>query len=348
MKSGLLRTTGVRLGVVLLTPVLVMGLVVGLAVAATLRFTGLPEDAAFRVDGTVVTDAELQDRLEVLEALYGVAPPREAELQEQFRRDSAKAVVVSMVLDRAAREKGIVIADKAAHEALAALIDDGFPEGRKGFVQLLGTVGASEQDVLDELKRQEATTRLFDEIVSGPAAHPDVTDEEVRRYYDEHPDRFTQPETRHLRNIVVASREAADRVVADISGGADFADLARQVSLDGSTRDAGGDLGVVVRDVLADGYAQVAFSAPPGELFGPVESEHGWNVGQVLEVRPGGKQSFEQVKDQLRAALESKEKLDFWHRWITERIHEADVSYADEYRPANPDMTFPAAEAAPE
>jgi peptidyl-prolyl cis-trans isomerase C len=322
----------VALGLVatLLTPI-VLG---GAAVLFAVKVTVLPADAAFRAYGTVVTRAELEHRLGVLKALYGIAPPSDPAKLDAYHRQSAEAVAVSTVLDHAARAQGIVIEEKDARDQLGQLIGWRFPDGMTGFARLLGQVGASEKDVVDEISRQKAVALLFDKVEAmppGPVAP--ATEGDARTYYDQHPAAFAQPVIRHLRNIVVATRSDADDVVNQLRAGADFAQTAQRTSLDQSTRDAGGDLGFVARDQLEDPVAGPAFSTAVGGVFGPVQATHGWNVGQALEERPAGMPSFEQVEPELVTELTSARKAGRWREWVREQMRQADITYADDLAP---------------
>jgi peptidyl-prolyl cis-trans isomerase C len=329
--------------VVVLTPTIV----IGLAVLLALRVTSLPANAAFRVGDTVVTRPELVNRLDLLRALYGIQAPPDPAKRDAFRRQSAQAVALSMLLDRAARDEGIVVEGKDVQDAFDQLIKARFPNGRGEFVELLGAVGASEKDVTDEITRQQTTRRLYEKITAAHAAELEVSEPEARRYYEQNPARFVDPETRHLRNIVVATESEAAEVIAKARSGVDFGQLAKQFSLDESTRDIGGDLGFVGRDRLDPDYAVAAFAGPVGDLFGPVRANKGWNVGQVTELHPAGQLSFEQVSDQLRAELKNAKSLLIWRDWVAERIRAADIQYADEFRPAEPNEPIPGDSAGP-
>lgn len=313
--------------------------VVGLCVLVAARLAALPDDAAMRVSGTVVTITDLKHRLQVLKALYGIAAPSDPQGQDAFRRQSAQAIAVGMVLRRAARDEGIVVEEKTAREALERMIVERFPGGRAGFVQLLRQVGASEQDVVDEIERQQATAQLADKVIPHQEA---VSEADARRYYDQHGPRFVQPAARHLRNIVVASQNDANDVVNRLRSGTDFAALAKQFSLDQSTREAGGDLGYVSANELDAAYATAAFAAGTGVVYGPIKTAHGWNVGQVLEQRAPVRLAFDQIKDQLRGDLARRNAETSWRDWVTRRVKDAHVEYADLYRPRNPDAPLPA------
>ncbi|MFR9805059.1 peptidyl-prolyl cis-trans isomerase [Pseudonocardia sp. RS010] len=319
-----------RIGLAAGAVVVVAALVVG----GIRWFTALPADAAFRSVGTTVTEAQLAQRLEALEALYGIRAPSDPDGADRFRRESAKAVAVDMAVQQAAAERGIVTAELQARGELDKIIADKGPDGRKQFVALLGQVGASEQDVVDELVRQDTTRRLYDDVTKGL---PEVTEDDLHKAFDERRDLMAVPEQRHVRNLVVRTKEDADAALKRAVGGEDFGAVARQVTLDGSTRDSGGDLGLVAADQLENGFAAAAFGAAPQAFFGPVQTRFGWNVGQVTEIVPAKPLSFEQVHEDLRTTLASERALSTWQQFLTDRIADADIEYADAYRPADPD-----------
>jgi peptidyl-prolyl cis-trans isomerase C len=176
---------------------------------------------------------------------------------------------------------------------------------------------------------------LFQDV-TGPAADS-VTDDQLPAYFEGHRAEFVTPEQRHLRNIVVATKDQADQVYQKAKAGSEFAALVTESSLDDGTRDKQGDLGVVAASRLEPEYAAAAFAAPGGSVFGPVRTRFGWNVGQVTEVVPGAQSVFEQIKDKVRDALRSERALDASRTWLAERIRQAHVEYADDYRPADPD-----------
>lgn len=298
------------------------------------RLHALPADAAFRLDDSVTTVEQLDHRVQLLGALYGVQRPSDPAKVDQFTRDSAKAVAVSTILDRAAADQGIVIADKTASDQLDKVISQSYPGGRQEFVTKLGQLGVSEQDVLDEIKRQLANAQLYDSVTKGAAP---VTDDDVAKAFQDRKQQMVRPEARDLRNIVVGTEAEAEQVLQRLRSGTDFAAVAGQTSLDQSTKDKGGDLGPMTADQLDKAYADAAFKAPAGTVFGPVQTQNGWNIGQVVSVTPAAPLTFDQVKDQLKTQLANERKSALWNSWLAGRIKAAGVQYADTYRPADPD-----------
>jgi len=139
----------------------------------------------------------------------------------------------------------------------------------------------------------------------------------------------------------VAGKREAREVVERAEAGEAFGKLVLAYSLDASTRQRKGDLGTIARDDLAAGYADAAFEAREGTVFGPVRTRHGWNVGQVAGIIPATELPFDQVKDRIRESLRSQKVLAAWRAWLAAQITAADVEYAADYRPVDPDAPPP-------
>lgn len=296
----------------------------------------LPPDSAFAVAGEVVTVDELDARVQTLGALYGVEAPTDPAALDGFRRDAAKSVAMSTVLDRAAAELGIVIADKRVRDTLDRYVAQQFgPAGRDGFVQALGVVGTSEPAVLDEVRRQLAVSDLMDQVIGEVT----VDDARLRAAFDERRETLGSPERRTMRFVVVGSAADAASALAELQAGLPFEQVAAQRSLDTGTRDTGGVLGEVSHADLDPQVADATFAAPVGTPFGPVQTELGFYVGRVDAVSAAQPAVFDQVADQLREILRTEEALARWRTWLTGRLADADVDYADDFRPADPGLS---------
>lgn len=293
--------------------------------------TRLPADAAFRVNDVTTSQHQLNHRVQLLSALYGVQPPRDPHKADQFTRDTAKAIAVSDVLHNAAAAQKIVIPDKVAADQLNQIVGQD-PQGKPDFISKLGQLGVSETDVTNEIKRQMENAQLYSSVTSKIKP---VSDQELREIFEQRKAQMVTPEQRHLRNIVVPDQKAAEDIAQRARSGEDFAALASQTSQDGSTKDKGGDLGSVAAQQLDKPYADAAFGVPTNTVFGPVHTQSGWNVGQVLELTPGQPLSFDQVKDQFRDQINGERKSPVWNGWLANTIQSAHVEYADKYRPAD-------------
>jgi peptidyl-prolyl cis-trans isomerase D len=148
------------------------------------------------------------------------------------------------------------------------------------------------------------------------AATINVTDEQLRAAYSSALDNFRMPERVHARHILLktegksdAEKKAlmakAEDLLKQLKNGADFAEMAKKYSDDGS-KDQGGDLGWFVRNQMVPEFDSVAFALKPKELSGVVTSQFGYHIIQVLEKEPAKLKPFEEVKDELAKEVRSQ------------------------------------------
>jgi peptidyl-prolyl cis-trans isomerase C len=340
-----LRPPATRRGRIVLAVVLAVLLLSGGGGAAWWWTKWLPDGVAYRVAGQDVPVVELDREIETLGALYGVRPPdpqTDPAAFDTFRRDMAKASAIGRVVDAATADHGIVIADRAVQDVLGRYIEQYFgtgDEARRNFVTALGNSGTSERAVLRELTRQMAAGRLFEQVTEDVSA---VTDAEVAAAFAERRDALATPERRTLANIVVADEATARQVREQLDAGSVFADVARASSADASSRDQGGAIGALTAAELEPEYAAAAFAVADGSVFGPVRTRHGWNVGAVGAVTPAAPADPVAVKEPLRVQLLAERRNDVWRGFLSEALANADIRYAEDYRPADPGALPPA------
>jgi len=134
----------------------------------------------------------------------------------------------------------------------------------------------------------------------------EVTPEEARAYYREHPEEFGRPERVEARHILVTSEEQARALLAELRRGASFEELARTHSRDAATREKGGSLGAFTRAQRPE-LAEVAFALEkPGELAGPFETRRGVHLLQLVRRLPAEEKTFEQMRDELLTRLRAR------------------------------------------
>lgn len=134
---------------------------------------------------------------------------------------------------------------------------------------------------------------------------PSVTEEEVKAAYDKEASKIKVSERVRARHILVQTEKEASDVLARLSKGEKFEDIAKQVSLDGS-KDYGGDLGYFAAEEMVPEFSKAAFGLKVGEISQPVKTDYGWHVIKVEDRKQGGAQPFDQVKAGIKAVLMRK------------------------------------------
>lgn len=301
---------------------------------------GLPEDVVAQVGGTTFSVTELEERMTTYQALYGVQEPSDPKKLDRYWRDAARSVVIAKVLSDAATREGVTVGDGAVDKSFRQVVTGLYGEGAAGqaaFETALGRAGASQQTVRDELRRQLEINALLERVTAGVKT---PTRKDVAEEYADRKCRLTIPEGRQISNLVVPTKAEASEVLRRLRAGTPYATAVAESSIDASSREQGGDLGMLRADDLTKAYAAVAFKAKEGEVFGPVRTEHGWNVGMVTAIEPARTPGLAEIQDQLQATLFVEEQTEVWRDWLRKQLADSDIEYNDDYRPADP-MALP-------
>ena len=124
----------------------------------------------------------------------------------------------------------------------------------------------------------------------------DITDEDVKKYYEEN----YKPEIK-ARHILVADEAKAKELKAKLDAGEDFGKLAKENSTDTQSAEQGGDLGWFGAGKMVPPFEEAAYALKVNEISEPVKSDFGYHIIQVTDKKE--KQPFEEVKDQMKEQL---------------------------------------------
>lgn len=130
-----------------------------------------------------------------------------------------------------------------------------------------------------------------------------VTEEALRARFEKEAGQRQGEEEIHARHILVQTESEAKAALAEVAGGADFAEVARKRS-SGPGAQQGGDLGFFKRGDMVPEFAEAAFALKPGEVSpAPVRSPFGWHVIKVEARRDAPVPSFEDSRQELRQKM---------------------------------------------
>jgi peptidyl-prolyl cis-trans isomerase D len=144
-----------------------------------------------------------------------------------------------------------------------------------------------------------------------------ITDEEVESFYGQNLNRYSIPEQRSARHILiktseedpeetlVAKREKAEQILKLARSGEDFAALARQYS-EGPTGPKGGDLGSFSRGRMVKAFDDAVFSMNAGEISDIVQTQFGFHIIKLEKIEPAYTRTVEEVKSEIINQLQGK------------------------------------------
>lgn len=158
-----------------------------------------------------------------------------------------------------------------------------------------------DEDPEVQARLERAEERIVQETYLYRRIDASITEEMLReRYQQALAETPPQPEVK-ASHILVETREEAEQIIRDLRGGADFATLAKEKSIDPSAETNQGDLGYFTADQMVKPFADAAFALEPGQMTeGPVETSFGWHVIKVEDRRERQPPSFEEMEIELR------------------------------------------------
>lgn len=133
--------------------------------------------------------------------------------------------------------------------------------------------------------------------------HP-ISEDTLKQEYDNLKSKLGSSEYRASHILVKTEQEAKD-IEAQLKKGAKFEKLAKEKSLDGS-KNNGGDLGWSVPSNYVEPFANAITHLKKGQISEPVQTQFGWHVIKLVDVRNLNVPPFEQVRDNLRQRVQQQ------------------------------------------
>ena len=305
---------------------------------------------AATVNGEVVTLRELERRagasLERSEAL-----PPGAE-RDRARGEALRAAFDQLVAERLFDGQAQALGVEVGEAEVAAAIDEikkrnGLDDERLDAA--LAEQGMTRAAFRGSVKRDLEAMRILQVKVRSRVK---VTDEDVKAYWQSHPEEFRQGEEVRARHLFVAAapgapaeeearaRAKAESLLARARSGEDFAELARAESEAPSAKD-GGDLGWLKRGAIQADLEKAAFGLQTGAVSGLVRTRTGWQILKLEERRGGGARPFEEVQEDIRNRLVNQQAESYRTQFVAELRKEATIELR------LPELQEPAAPAVP-
>jgi len=165
---------------------------------------------------------------------------------------------------------------------------------------------------------QQTLQQIYQKVTESSV----ISDEEVKKFYEENKEYFAVEESAKLLRIIVETQEQANKVLERIRKGEEFSQIASEVSIDPLTKDKAGELGWVERysGLLSQEVEEKVFASPVGAIVGPMKTSGGWEIYRVLEKKPKGYQKLEEVAGDIRDYLAQSKASELWQKWIQEEF----------------------------
>ena len=267
--------------------------------------------------------------------------PSGAVYQLKLKSDVLEDLVRQAILRQQAKELGIKITKKDIEKEIDNWVE-------REYQYVLDYYGMTEEELKERLEQEGMTLEKFkqsireeiegrrdqierqlleDRIRAKVVGTIEPTEEELKKYFEDHKYKYATPEMVRARHILIkVAEDATEEEVAQararieeikrkLDEGADFAELAKEYSEDEATADKGGDLGWFQRGQMVKEFEEAAFALQPGQISDIIRTKYGFHIIKLEDRRPG--KGYEDVKDQVRRDYideQKRQKFDDWYK----------------------------------
>ncbi|MGB4338151.1 MAG: peptidylprolyl isomerase [Bacillota bacterium] len=205
-------------------------------------------------------------------------------------------MITEALIRQAAAKAGITVSKDRVEEELNSIRQ----QFGSSFDSVLWQYGMTEDDL-----RKNIEMNLL--VMEYSTKDLTITDEDLRKYFEEHKDQYNTPEMVRARHILVETEEEAKEIVTQLGQGADFAQLAQERSIDTMSAIYGGDLDWFGRGQMVEPFEKAAFAMQPGQISDPVKSDFGYHIIKVEERKDAYEAVFEEVRDNVESAYKASQ-----------------------------------------
>jgi len=313
------------------------------------------------VNGQEIREAELSQRVALrmrqLSGQLANLPPQFAgQVQKQIRQRVLDNLITERLLNEQVAAANVHVTDA---DIIAEIEKKGAeqnpPITLADFKARVQAQGGNFEQVKEEFRKGMAYQKIMEGQWAGKV---DVTDEDAKAYYDEHPKEFEEAEQVRASHILIKpdttdpntdpneaktlARAEADKLLKQVKEGGDFAALAKEHS-DCPSSARGGDLGFFARGAMVKPFEDVAFAMEPNDISDVVETKFGYHIIKVTDHKDPNAVPFDQAKAKIVAKLVNEKKSTISQEYIQSLKDKATIVYPTE---ATTEPNQPAAPAA--
>ena len=278
-----------------------------------------------RVNGVDIESKYIEFRLSQIMklALKKAKRPLTVKEKNSIVKDLIEKEVVRELVNQQAEKENLKI-DHELIEKELKLLRAGYASEEE-FNNALKSRNINLEEIKKSMQIDINARQLLNAEIKGKI---NISDNEVKKYYEDNKPRFQRPEAYHTRHILAAyfppealrnqtieelkknkeyftriAEEKIDKVIKELKKGANFVELAKNLSDDESSRENGGDLDFIYKGIFETSFDEAVEKLNPGETSEKIKTRFGFHVIQLIEKRPSEMAPFNEMKSEIQKYL---------------------------------------------
>jgi peptidyl-prolyl cis-trans isomerase C len=268
----------------------------------------------FEIKRSQVDEAFINYNANVVANGHSIPEPQ----REMVRSNLLNRLIVNKILFQKASEVDKALARKQVDEYITQLRTNA--PSPEAFDEQIKATGMTLEQVRMRMEEERVCNSVMEhEITNGIT----VADNEVKKFYDDNPEKFKMPERVRAAHILISTQDPvshqpiapelkkeklklANELKARAEKGEDFAALVKQYSDDPGSKNKGGEY-TFPRGKMVPEFEAAAFSMKTNQISEPVETQFGYHVIKLLEKLPASTEDFAKAEPSIHDFLVEKE-----------------------------------------
>ncbi|QED45903.1 peptidyl-prolyl cis-trans isomerase [Cytobacillus dafuensis] len=212
------------------------------------------------------------------------------EMESRYGKEILKELIDQKVIEAAGEKYKVKISDKDVERELTMI------------KSMYGSSGGYQAVDEDKWREQIKNTLMLEELLTKDV---EISEKEIKDYYEQNKEQYILPDSYHISQIIVETKEEAEQTIKELENGSSFSVLAMERSIDEFTANLGGDAGYVNENSgrYTKKFINQIKSIKPGKWSKPIKVEDHYVIVMMHEHVKGKEYSYKEVKDQIRRQM---------------------------------------------
>lgn len=269
------------------------------------------ESIAAKVNGEIIT-------IEELDKAYNSLPEQYKTLID--KKDLLDQLIQAKVFYLEAEKRGIIV-DKDEAKKMFDDIKDVSGLSDEEFAENIAKQGINEEELIESYSKQLTLQKFLDENLLNKI---EITDENVKKYYDDNIVQFKLDEQVVVRHILIGDsnmtkeekNSKAKELLKNINKD-NFCDYVKNYSSDIASVDNCGEYKFTKKDPFVEEFKDLSFNQNVGQI-GIVDTQYGTHIIWTAEKIPAKTLKFDEVKDKIKDFLKNQEARNLYKGFYDE------------------------------
>lgn len=275
-------------------------LVVGLMAVSLVVVAGCSNGGSVAtVDGEKISKEELN---ETLVQAYG--------------QKTLETMIDDKIVNLEVKKEKISVSKDEIDEEFKTFVENA--GGEDAFNAAMEQSGITEKIFKEDIKQYLSIRKLMEPRIK-------ITDEEIEAYFEENKASFGTEEEVEASHILVEDEKLAKEIAAKLKDGEDFAELAKEHSIDEASAVNGGEVGFFSKGKMMPEFEEAAFSMKVDTISDLVKTDYGYHIIHVTDKKEAKEATLKDSKEKIKDALFEEKLQTEYPAWLAEAKEEYKV-----------------------